>query len=58
MKQLTLLLTLTILLSGCVMYEPHYDGRTRHHDHDRWQDRDHDGVPDRQDRRPDDPRRY
>ena len=62
-----LLFVVGSLLSGCVAYDDSYysDGRARrehdgdryrNHDHDR--DRDRDGVPNRQDRRPDDPRRY
>lgn len=56
------------LLSGCVAYEvPSSDGRYysdgrytsdgRYYG-DRYRDRDGDGVPNRLDRRPDDPRRY
>jgi hypothetical protein len=64
-----LLVAIVGLLSGCVahgvrdrdsgMYYPDRD-----HDHSSHRgdpensDRDRDGVPDRQDRRPDDPRRY
>lgn len=58
-----LLIGLTTLLSGCVVYDPphHRDGgyrgdRDGMHRGDR--DRDHDGVPNRHDSRPDDPRRY
>lgn len=63
MKKLALLLiVMTSLLSGCVVYDPAYrDGRHRG-DHDgswnRDHDRDRDGVPNRQDRRPNDPYRY
>ena len=52
------------LLSACVAYEvPGQDGRyhgDRYRDGTQgtYRDRDRDGVPDRQDRRPDDPRRY
>lgn len=59
-----LLLALSTLLTGCVVYDPpHRDGgyrgdgdRDGMHRGDR--DRDHDGVPNRRDSRPDDPRRY
>lgn len=51
------------LLAGCVVEEPRYgyrdDARYRDRSDGRYQrDRDHDGVPNREDRRPDDPRRY
>lgn len=55
------------LLSGCVVYDPgpHREGRPYSGDRDRDgvhdradRDRDGDGVINRQDRRPDDPRRY
>jgi hypothetical protein len=54
MKKLAvLLIAIGGLLSGCVAYEvPNRDGRAYSGDRDR------DGVPNRQDRRPDDPRRY
>lgn len=43
------------LLSACVAYEvPSRDARPYYGD----RDRDNDGVPNRADRRPDDPRRY
>lgn len=56
-------------LSGCLLYDdPYRDGGHRYGDQDRYgrsdhdryrnRDRDHDGVPNRQDRRPDDPTRY
>ena len=56
------------ILTGCVV-EPAYQGDARgygYHDGARYErdrnsqrrDRDGDGVPDRYDRRPDDPRRY
>lgn len=57
-----LLIALSTLLSGCVVYDnPNRDGgyrgdRDGMHRGDR--DRDHDGVPNRRDSRPDDPRRY
>jgi hypothetical protein len=63
MKKLALLLTTVVgLLSGCVAYEvPSHDrdyrGDRNYHDQHRG-DRDRDGVPNSQDRRPDDPRRY
>ncbi|HXE40384.1 MAG TPA: hypothetical protein VN639_18125 [Azonexus sp.] len=57
-----LLIALSTILTGCVVYDtPHHDGGYRgdrdgmhRGDHDR----DHDGVPNRRDSRPDDPRRY
>lgn len=50
-------LVVGVLLSGCVAYEvPHRDGRGHHADGDR--DRDRDGVPNRRDARPNDPRRH
>ena len=55
MKKLALVLTaaLSALLSGCVAYVPD-GGHDRHyHEHDR----DHDGVPNRDDRAPDNPYR-
>lgn len=61
MKKLAvLLIALLSLLSGCVVYDGHYrDGGYYHyHDGSRNYDRDRDGVPDRQDRRPYDPYRY
>ena len=63
MKKLAVfLIAISSLLSGCVVYDPAYrDGGHRgdrdgasHRDHDR----DRDGVPDREDRRPNDPNRY
>jgi len=61
-KLVVLLIAITSLLSGCVVYDPAYrDGRHRG-DHDgswnRDHDRDRDGVPDREDRRPNNPNRY
>ena len=68
MKKLSIvLIAISALLSGCVAYDvPYRDGGGYQRDHrpgDRdWTpnnaDRDRDGVPDRQDRRPNDPRRY
>jgi hypothetical protein len=67
MKKLAIvLIALGGLLSGCVAYEDSgrdrgvYRGdRDRDGGHERMErDRDHDGVPDRQDRRPNDPSRY
>lgn len=65
MKKLALLLLAATLLSGCVVYDtPPRDG-DRHGDYGRDgtqnrgdRDRDRDGVPNRQDRRPGDPTRY
>ena len=49
-----LLLTMNPLVTGCIVYDtPHRD---RGHSDDR--DRDNDGVPNRMDRRPNDPYRY
>ena len=63
MKKLAILLiAIGGLLSGCVGYEgPYRDGGVYRGDRDRLPDRgdrDRDGVPNRQDRSPDDPRRY
>lgn len=64
-KLALLFLAATTLLSGCVVYDPpHREGDRRgdygrdgtQHRGDR--DRDGDGVPNRQDRRPGDPTRY
>jgi hypothetical protein len=51
-----LLMVISGLVSGCIVAEPQYRGDRENVRGDR--DRDRDGVPDRQDRRPDDPRRY
>ena len=58
-----LLIAVSSILPGCVV-EPAYQGDARGY-HNRIgnynhpnRDRDGDGVPDRYDRRPDDPRRY
>ena len=45
------LLVVSALLSGCIV-EPVYRGDYS------YRDRDHDGVPNRYDRAPDNPRRY
>ena len=71
MKKLAILLIAVVgLFSGCVAYEVQdRDGGVRHLESDRDRggdragdradrDRDRDGVPNRQDRRPDEPRRY
>jgi hypothetical protein len=56
MKSLSVLLMVAgSLLTGCVVEESGYGYRDGAH-YDR--DRDRDGVPNRYDRRPDDPRRY
>ena len=57
------LLVVSSLLTGCVVAEPQYrgDGRGDRYEQNRDNprgDRDRDGVPNSQDRRPDDPRRY
>ena len=54
------------LLSGCVAYpvsSPNHGEYQRDHDYNRdvrpyQRDNDHDGVPNRQDNRPNDPNRY
>ena len=62
-RTLFLTLALSSLLSGCIAV-PVDDGRgygnPHHYDRNgqRVYDRDRDGVPNSQDRRPDDPRRY
>jgi hypothetical protein len=54
------LLFASTLLTGCIVAEPGYrgDGRGERDNMRGERDRDHDGVPNRQDRRPDDSRRY
>jgi hypothetical protein len=53
------------LLTGCIGVDPTRDGpyKQRYYDNESYnyygnRDRDHDGVRNSQDRRPDDPRRY
>jgi hypothetical protein len=60
MKKLFVLILATVsLLSGCVVYDnPRRDGGGHRGDHERSHDRDRDGVPDRQDSRPNNPNRY
>jgi hypothetical protein len=67
MKELAILLiAIGGLLSGCFAYEvPNRELGGYHLDHHRdrvpdcvYRDRDGDGVPNRQDRRPNDPNRY
>lgn len=72
MKKITLfLIAMSVLLSGCVVYDPNRDAGMHRGDHERSHDRDRDGlpkrvdrdrdgdgVPNRQDSRPNDPRRY
>ena len=66
MKKLAVPVLLLVLtgLSGCVVYPAHYDGRGyRYHDgasqgYGGYGDRDGDGVRNRNDRYPYDPRRY
>lgn len=64
MKKLAvLLIAITSLLSGCVVYDrDHKDGDRYRGDRDRSPDRNHDrdrdGVPDRKDTRPNNPNRY
>ena len=54
MKKLALaLIALTSLLSACVAYEPYGDRSYRGSG-----DRDRDGIPNRDDRRPNNPNRY
>ena len=52
------LLMISSLLTGCVVAEPEYRDNARGDRGRMERDRDRDGVPDRNDRRPDDPRRY
>lgn len=64
-KLVVLLIALSTLLTGCIVYDtPYRDGGHRG-DRDRDgtpnrvdRDRDNDGVPNRMDRRPHDPYRY
>ena len=57
MKKLAVLfIAAASLLSGCVVYDQPY-GRYHGGGHG-YYDRDHDGVPNAYDRRPDNPRRY
>ncbi|UCV24583.1 hypothetical protein [Ferribacterium limneticum] len=64
MKKLAvILIAITSLLSGCVVYDgPYRDGDRHRGDRDgqpnRSHDRDRDGVPDRHDTRPNNPNRY
>ncbi len=66
MKKLAvLLIAIASLLSGCVVYDPYMDrGGHRGDSGNRGgpppprADHDRDGVPDNQDRRPNDPNRY
>jgi hypothetical protein len=62
-----MLIAISAFLSGCIGYDPNRDGAYKNRSYDsesyyyygnRDRDRDRDGVPNRQDRRPDDPRRY
>jgi hypothetical protein len=64
-----MLIAVSGFLSGCIGYDPTRDGAYKNRSYDsesynyygnreRERDRDGDGVPNRQDRRPDDPRRY
>ena len=57
-KIIACLLVASSVLAGCVAVEPVYRGdyRAGYGYHER--DRDHDGVPNRYDRYPDNPRRY
>jgi len=59
-KLLVLILAAASLLSGCVVYDnPRRDGGYRGDGQpNRSHDRDRDGVPDRQDSRPNNPNRY
>ena len=57
MKKLALCILVLGALGGCVVYPAPYDGGY-HRPHYGQRDRDGDGVPNRFDRRPDDPRRY
>ena len=58
-----LLMVIGTLVAGCVVEEPRHgyrdDARYGNRNEGRYdRDRDRDGVPNREDRRPDDPRRY
>lgn len=61
-KLILLMLAIGSLLSGCVVYDgPYRDGGEHRRDRDGGRgerDHDRDGVPDRQDRRPNNPGRY
>lgn len=63
-KIAVLLIAIASLLSGCMVYDtPYRDGGGYRGDHDGSynrgnHDRDRDGVPDRQDRSPNNPTRY
>jgi|SoiMethySBSTD1v2_1073268.scaffolds.fasta_scaffold122338_3 hypothetical protein len=53
-RLLAVVIVMTALVSGCVVYDaPHRPGP-----YYGYRDYDRDGVPNRYDRRPDDPRRY
>lgn len=64
MKKLTfVLVAASVFLSGCVVYDrPYRDSGGHRGDRDRGdvrdRDQDRDGVPDRVDRRPNNPNRY
>lgn len=68
MKKLAVAMLAVVGLSGCVAYpvesgHAHRGYHERHHDRDRvvhraYRDRDGDGVRNRYDRRPNNPRRY
>ena len=57
MKKLALCILVLGALGGCVVYPAPYDGGY-HRPHYGQRDRDGDGVPNRFDRRPDNPYRY
>ena len=57
-KIAVLLIAVGSLLSGCVVYPIGGHGNYGYHDRGVQRDRDGDGVPNRYDRRPDNPRRY
>ena len=66
MKRLAvLLIAVSTLLTGCVVYDRPYRDGGHHGDRDRDgipnrvdRDRDNDGIPNRRDNYPNDPRRY
>ena len=62
MKTLTMLLLVLTSLIGCVAYPVPYDNGRPNRQHDgAYQgrgDRDGDGIPNREDRRPNNPNRY
>ena len=59
MKKLAaVLIAVATLLSGCVAYPVYHDGHRGGQGYSGHRDRDGDGVPNRYDRRPNNPNRY